>query len=35
MMVDALGVAPERCIYLDDIGVNLKPAAPWALPPSR
>jgi len=26
MMVDALGVAPERCIYLDDIGINLKPA---------
>jgi putative hydrolase of the HAD superfamily len=21
-----LGVAPERCIYLDDLGVNLKPA---------
>jgi putative hydrolase of the HAD superfamily len=26
MMVQALGVAPERCIYLDDIGMNLKPA---------
>ena len=26
MMVDALGVDPERCIYLDDLGVNLKPA---------
>jgi putative hydrolase of the HAD superfamily len=23
---DLLGVAPERCIYLDDLGVNLKPA---------
>ncbi len=26
MMVDALGVAPARCIYLDDLGMNLKPA---------
>jgi putative hydrolase of the HAD superfamily len=26
MMVDALGVDPKRCIYLDDLGVNLKPA---------
>jgi putative hydrolase of the HAD superfamily len=26
MMVQALGVDPERCIYLDDLGVNLKPA---------
>jgi putative hydrolase of the HAD superfamily len=25
-MVEALGVDPERCIYLDDLGVNLKPA---------
>jgi putative hydrolase of the HAD superfamily len=23
---DLLGVPPERCIYLDDLGVNLKPA---------
>ena len=23
---DLLGVAPEQCIYLDDLGVNLKPA---------
>jgi putative hydrolase of the HAD superfamily len=23
---DLLGVAPKRCIYLDDLGVNLKPA---------
>ena len=23
---DLLGVAPEHCIYLDDLGVNLKPA---------
>jgi putative hydrolase of the HAD superfamily len=23
---DLLGVAPERCVYLDDLGVNLKPA---------
>jgi putative hydrolase of the HAD superfamily len=26
MMVEALGVDPRRCIYLDDLGVNLKPA---------
>jgi putative hydrolase of the HAD superfamily len=26
MMVDALGVDPKRCIYLDDLGINLKPA---------
>ena len=26
MMTDALGVPPERCVYLDDLGVNLKPA---------
>jgi len=27
MMCDALQVAPEACIYLDDLGVNCKPAA--------
>ncbi len=26
MMIEALGVDPKRCIYLDDLGVNLKPA---------
>jgi putative hydrolase of the HAD superfamily len=26
MMVEALGVDPKNCIYLDDLGVNLKPA---------
>jgi putative hydrolase of the HAD superfamily len=26
MMVDALGVDPGNCVYLDDLGVNLKPA---------
>ena len=26
MMVEALGVDPAACIYLDDLGVNLKPA---------
>ena len=26
MMTDALGVAPERSVFLDDLGVNLKPA---------
>jgi putative hydrolase of the HAD superfamily len=23
---DLLGVAPEDCVYLDDLGINLKPA---------
>ena len=26
MMTDALGVDPKACVYLDDLGVNLKPA---------
>jgi putative hydrolase of the HAD superfamily len=26
MMVDALNVNPRNCVYLDDLGVNLKPA---------
>ncbi len=26
MMCEALGVAPTACIFLDDLGVNLKPA---------
>jgi putative hydrolase of the HAD superfamily len=26
MMTEALDVEPSRCIYLDDLGVNLKPA---------
>jgi putative hydrolase of the HAD superfamily len=26
MMVAALGVDPRHCVYLDDLGVNLKPA---------
>jgi len=26
MMVDRLGVDPKHCVYLDDLGVNLKPA---------
>jgi putative hydrolase of the HAD superfamily len=26
MMIDALKVDPEKCVYLDDLGVNLKPA---------
>lgn len=26
MMTQALGVDPARCVYLDDLGVNLKPA---------
>ncbi len=27
MMCEQLGVAPENCVYLDDLGVNCKPAA--------
>ncbi len=27
MMTDALGVEPAQCIYLDDLGINCKPAA--------
>jgi putative hydrolase of the HAD superfamily len=26
MMAEVLAVAPQRCVYLDDLGVNLKPA---------
>jgi putative hydrolase of the HAD superfamily len=26
MMIEALGVDPKDCVYLDDLGVNLKPA---------
>ncbi len=26
MMCDALDVPPESCVYLDDLGINLKPA---------
>jgi putative hydrolase of the HAD superfamily len=26
MMTEALVVDPERCVYLDDLGINLKPA---------
>ena len=25
-MVETLGVDPAKCVYLDDLGVNLKPA---------
>jgi putative hydrolase of the HAD superfamily len=27
MMCEALGIEPERCVYLDDLGINCKPAA--------
>ncbi|WP_340108726.1 HAD-IA family hydrolase [Pikeienuella sp. HZG-20] len=27
MMCEALGVAPAECVFVDDLGVNLKPAA--------
>ncbi len=26
MMCEALGVAPQACVYVDDLGINLKPA---------
>ncbi len=26
LMCEALGVEPARCVYLDDLGINLKPA---------
>jgi putative hydrolase of the HAD superfamily len=26
MMVETLKVNPKNCVYLDDLGVNLKPA---------
>jgi putative hydrolase of the HAD superfamily len=26
MMIESLGVDPNNCVYLDDLGVNLKPA---------
>lgn len=26
MMCEALGVPPDRCVFLDDLGINLKPA---------
>lgn len=26
MMTEALGVDPAKCVYLDDLGINLKPA---------
>jgi putative hydrolase of the HAD superfamily len=26
MMCDTLGVQPSQCVYLDDLGINLKPA---------
>jgi putative hydrolase of the HAD superfamily len=27
MMCDLLGVQPDVCVYLDDLGINCKPAA--------
>lgn len=27
MMCDALGLRPDQCVYLDDLGINCKPAA--------
>ncbi len=27
MMCDTLNLAPEKCVYLDDLGINCKPAA--------
>ena len=31
MMTEALGVDPKNCVYLDDLGVNLKPAREMGL----
>lgn len=27
MMCDAIGISPAECVYLDDLGINCKPAA--------
>lgn len=27
LMCEALGLSPEQCVYLDDLGINCKPAA--------
>jgi putative hydrolase of the HAD superfamily len=27
LMCDTIGVAPQACVYLDDLGINCKPAA--------
>ena len=27
LMCETIGVAPQRCVYLDDLGINCKPAA--------
>ena len=27
MMCDQLGVSPKACVYLDDLGINCKPAS--------
>ncbi len=27
MMCEELGLTPEDCVYLDDLGINCKPAA--------
>jgi len=32
MMIEALGVDPKNCVYLDDLGVNLKPAREMGMP---
>ena len=31
MMCELLEVAPGACVYLDDLGVNCKPAAPLGM----
>ncbi len=31
MMCETLGLAPAECTYLDDLGINRKPAAAEAL----
>jgi putative hydrolase of the HAD superfamily len=27
MMCEVLGLSPDQCVYLDDLGINCKPAA--------
>src|ERR1700721_3881121 len=35
MMVEALAVDPKNCVYLDDLGVNLKPAREMGMKTSK
>src|SRR5271156_4266849 len=35
MMVEKLGVDPRACVYLDDLGINLKPARAMGMTPIK